>query len=101
VRQSFYCVSWDRQADQCWGEPEGEQDARQTADKRIILRGLRVGSLGLNRLRKKACVRFWRIKNIPQGLKPELYFCGIYGTTEVVQFHDILYKLSPHILYSF
>jgi hypothetical protein len=35
------------------------------------------------------------------GAKAQALFCGIYGTTEVVQFHDILYKLSPHILYSF
>jgi hypothetical protein len=33
-------------------------------------------------------------KNMPQGLKPEHYFCGIYGTTEVVPFRTLRQKSS-------
>jgi hypothetical protein len=39
-------------------------------------------------------------RNLPAGAKA-LDLWALYGTTKVVQFHDILYTLSPHILYSF
>jgi hypothetical protein len=35
-----------------------------------------------------------------QGLKPEI-FSTVYGPTKVVKFQDILYRLSPDILYTF
>ncbi|MGD0734897.1 MAG: hypothetical protein ABR976_07105, partial [Terracidiphilus sp.] len=36
---------------------------------------------------------------VPQGLKPAVY-AALEGTTSVVQSPDMVYKLSPHILYS-
>jgi len=46
------------------------EEFKCTAGQPISARAkLRAGCRGLNRLRKKACFRFWRIKNIPQGLR--------------------------------